>query len=711
MKLPSGWTWCQEQEELARESGQYKNLLIDWIEQTVDETASRAVAQITPDDWPRARLKARQELYRSLGLDPLPSRETITSPRLIGIVEQDDYIIERLVLEPRPNFLMPVHLYLPRSARFPVPAILYAPGHWMIYGKTETDIQHCCISLAKLGYGVLVFDPIGQGERGATFEDHARRELLLLGLSQEGLMAWESMRAIDYLLTRPEIDGNRIGMTGASGGGLNTIYTCAADERIAVSVPVCYVTSFGRFFRAMRGLNWNNQDDLCNQVPNVISYADMAGLCGLIHPSPLLIINGTLDPQFPVDGAQAVVDQVQAIYNQVGPERLRLTAIEADHGYDQAMRETAYGWFHRWLQGKGDGSPVAEPPHQTIPPDSEELKCFPGTPSIRSYPAIRALVRTYSRTMVYEPDLTTINWGSWKAALRQKVVDCLGGLAGTTVSGRIESRSDGRPSLERHLIEPEAGMVVPAFVARPENGEPNRIVIYLSDEGKLSGFGPELLSIVADSGGLAMAVDPRGMGETTPLPPPRQTVATLDGKLDYRETQAGDTLEFEAATDALMLGRSLFGQQVSDLLQSIHYARQLTPQAPVVVVGSGPICSLLALYAGLLSDHVAAVLADRLLPSYKLLVEDEERVFPITAFVFGMLRLADIAQLAGAILPRPLLFTRPIGARLQAIDPAAAGRHLNWATAAYQHHGVAIPTVLASAAVQTMADFALGKQI
>lgn len=711
MKLPSGWTWCQEQEDLVRESGRYKNLLIDWIEQTVDETAAHAVAPITPNDWPRARLKARQELYRSLGLDPLPSRETITPPRLIGIVERDDYIIERLVLEPRPNFLMPIHLYLPRSAHFPVPAILYAPGHWMIYGKTETDIQHCCISLAKLGYGVLVFDPIGQGERGATFEDHARRELLLLGLSQEGLMAWESMRAIDYLLTRPEIDGNRIGMTGASGGGLNTIYTCAADERIAVSVPVCYVTSFGRFFRAMRGLNWNNQDDLCNQVPNVIRYADMAGLCGLIHPRPLLIINGTLDPQFPVDGAQAVVDQVQAIYDQIGPERLRLTAIEADHGYDQAMREAAYGWFRRWLQGEGDGSPVAELPHQVVPPDSEELKCFPGTPSIRSYPAIRALARTYSQTMVQEPDLVTLDWQTWQTKLRQEVIDCLGGLAAGEVSGQVESRSSSRPGLERHLIEPEANMVVPAFVARPDNRQPDRAVIYLSDEDKLSGFGPELLSIVTNSGGLAVTIDPRGLGETAPIPPSKQTVATLDGKLDYRETQAGDTLEFEAATDALMLGRSLFGQQVSDVLLSIRYICRLAPNAAVTVVGSGPIASLLALFAGVLSDQVNAVLADRLLPSYKLLVEEEERIFPITAFVFGILRVADVPQLVGAMAPRPLLLTRPIGARLQNIEPAEAGQYLNWANAAYQKHGVAIPVVLESATAQTMADFALGQQV
>lgn len=707
MYKESTWAWAQDQERLARASGRYKDLLIDWIEQAVDQTAARAVAPLTPADWPRARLSARLALLQSLGLDPLPARTPITPSRLVGTLDRDDYVIERLVLEPRPNFLMPVHLYLPRNVRLPAPAVLYAPGHWMIYGKTEPDIQACCIGLAKLGFIVLVFDPIGQGERGAAFEDHARRELLLLGLSQEGLMAWESIRAIDYLLTRPEVDGNRIGMTGASGGGLNTIYTCAADERIAACVPVCYVTSFGRFFRAMRGLNWNNQDDLCNQVPNVIRYADMAGLCGLIHPRPLLIINGRFDPQFPVDGAQEVVDRIRAIYDVVGRERLCLTAIEADHGYDRAMREAAYGWFRQWLQGKSDGSPIPEPSLQTEPPDSDELKCFLGTASIRSYPAIRALARSYSRNMIQEPDLPKdgVGWEQWKAALRQEVIDCLGGLAPGEASGRAEGRSDSQTGLERHLIEPEPGLVISAFVAWPANRDPNRIMVYLNDAGKLSGYGPELFSTVANSGGLVMAIDPRGIGETAPLPPARQTVATLDGKLEYRNTQEGETLEFEAATDSLMLGRPLFGQQLSDLLKGVEYARQLAPKAPVVVVGSGPISSLLALYGGALSKRVVGVLADSLLPSYRLLIEEDERLFPITAFVFGILRVADIPQVAGAIAPWPLLVTRPIGARLQDLDLAEANDLLAWANLGYRRRGVTPPVILGSVTAQIMADF------
>jgi hypothetical protein len=674
--------------------GRYGDMLLDWIERAVDQAATRAVARLAPAAWPRARLETRQRLLESLGLDPLPARTTGTGARLIGRLERDDYVVERLVFEPRPHFLMPMHLYLPRRSTFPAPAVLYSPGHWMIHGKTEPDIQACCIGLAKLGFVVLVFDPIGQGERGASFEDHGRRDLLLLGHSQEGLMVWESMRAIDYLLSRPEVDGNRIGMTGASGGGLNTVYTCAVDDRIAVSIPVCYVTSFGRFLRAMRGLNWNNQNDLCNQVPNVVRDADMAGLCGLIHPRPLLIVNGALDPQFPVDGAREVVGQLRGIYEAVDPERLRLAAIESDHGYSQPMREAAYGWFRKWLQGEGDGDPMSEPSLTLEPVDTPELTCFLGTPTIRSGPAIRLLARSLSEE---HPDTWPMStdgaaWDQWLQTLRQQLAARLGGIGGSETRGGPEGSGEREDRGERHILQPDESIVTPAVVFRPAQ-EPRFSVVYVCDEGKLGGPGPELLSRMLEEGSLVLAVDPRGIGETIPVPPPRQTVATLDGKLEHRPTQLGDTLEFEVATDCLMLGRPLFGQQLGDLLHAVRYAQRLAAGAPVAVVGSGPIASLLAVYAGALCDAISGVLADRLLPSYRLLVEEDAQLFPITAYIFGILRTADIPQAAAAIAPRCLIVTRPIGARLEELEVGVTGGFLNWTTRVYQRFGAVGPAI------------------
>jgi hypothetical protein len=658
--------WCKLQEFPIIDKKPYRDMLLNWVEQAVDQAGGRAVAQLTPDLWPAGRIKVRHYLLESLGLDPLPTRTT-TPARFIGRVDRDGYVIERLVLEPRPHFLMPIHLYLPTDVSFPAPAILYAPGHWMINSKTEPDIQAFCIGAAKLGFVVLVFDPIGQGERGASFLDHSRRDLLLSGLSQEGVMAWESMRAIDYLLTRPEVDGNRIGMTGASGGGLNTLYTCAADDRIAVSVSVCYVTSFARFFRAMRNLNWNNQNDLCNQVPNVIRDSEMAGLCGLIHPRPLLVINGLQDPQFPVDGAQEVIDQVREIYSQVDNKRLRLTAIDSDHGYNQEMRQAAYGWFAYWLQGNGSDEPLSEPAMKMELPDSEELKCFLGTSSIGSGPALRMLSRAYAKAL----QSTRLN-DQPSYLLRHKLAECLGftlqKIDEPTINGVHAKTIVDNTEIEYRNLSRGSDLITPAFILRRSERQSKQAVIYACDEGKLDGPGPCLLEPVLDSGGMVVFVDLRGIGETAPLPSNPLTLATLDGKIDEYLPPPGFTLEFEAATDSLMLGQSLLGQQVQDLLNTVSFVRNLEPGISIAVAGSGPRMALAALFTAALDESISACWVDRLLPSYNLLVEEDEQVFPITAYLFGILKVADIPQIIRLIGPRPLTITCPIGARLQPLD-------------------------------------------
>jgi hypothetical protein len=426
-----------------------------------------------------------------------------------------------------------------------------------------------------------------------------------------------------------------------------------------------------------------------------------------------MVINGTLDPQFPVSGAQEVLEQVRDIYDAVDGERIRLTVVEADHGYDRSMREAAYGWFRKWLQGEGNSDPVPEPPLVPEPPDSPELKCFPGTPAIRSWPAIRSLARSLSKMLPPGPALPTNEsaWRRWVAALRQDLGECLGGgLAIEIARGGPESGRELVDGIERHLLQPEEGIVTPAWVGRPAVAAPAKVVVYLADEGKVGGLGPDFLAALVESGALALAVDPRGIGETTPLPPPVQTVATLDGKLVYRNTEESDTLEFEAATDALMLGRSLFGQQLADLIHAVRYAGQLAPGTPIMVVGSGPICSLLALFAGALDDGVSAIVVDRLLPSYHLLVEEDEQVFPITAYVFGILRTADVPQIATALAPRRLVVTRPIGARLQEMEAAEARDLLRWTISAYRQRGAAEPTVLGLLSAQALAELVMRQE-
>jgi dienelactone hydrolase len=132
---------------------------------------------------------------------------------------------------------VPAHLYVPENLQQAAPAIRFYNGHWWPDAKTRPDFQAFCINMARLGFVVVRFDPFGQGERGISTRDHRRVESLLVGVTQQGA-EYETQCAIEYLLSRKEVDPQRIGMTGASGGGYNTWITSALDDRIKVAVPV-----------------------------------------------------------------------------------------------------------------------------------------------------------------------------------------------------------------------------------------------------------------------------------------------------------------------------------------------------------------------------------------------------------------------------------------------------------------------------------------
>ena len=429
-------------------------MLLDFIERQVDELGEAALGNLEPSRWPALQGPARRRLRRSLGLSRFPARDALDA-RIVGITDRGPYTIERLVFTSRPGFLVPALVYAPTGNARPLPAVVYAVGHWMRHGKAEKPIQAFCAGLAQLGFVVLVMDPIGQGEREARFEDHGHLALLPLGLAQEGLMVWEHMRAIDYLLTRSDVDGARIGITGASGGGLTTMFTAAIDERVRAAASVCFVTSYRRFLRAMRGLDWNGVGDLCNQVPGVIADLEMAGVAGLIWPRPLMIINGLQDPQFPVEGAREVVAHLRPLYQRGQPAALRLHVADAGHGYDGAMREAAYGWFSRWLNREGDGSPIAEPTAPILPERSPVLRCFDGK-RISSGAAIRDLIAATARRRRLGPASTTkhaATLGGIRMALGIRDELAFGGvLAG------VEMATGAR--VERHAIVPEPGVTI-----------------------------------------------------------------------------------------------------------------------------------------------------------------------------------------------------------------------------------------------------------
>jgi len=219
------------------ETAASENAVLDDLQHRAQQALARIHHARTPAEVNTARSELRRKLTHSLGVNLLPEPADL-HPRTVGSLVRSGYRIEKVVFESLPGVLVPAHLYVPEGLRSRAPAVLFYVGHWWPDAKTHPDFQAFCINMARLGFVVLAWDPFGQGERGISSRDHRRVEGLLVGVAQQGFAEHETQCALRYLLSRKEVDPERIGMTGASGGGYNTWITAALDNRIKVAVPV-----------------------------------------------------------------------------------------------------------------------------------------------------------------------------------------------------------------------------------------------------------------------------------------------------------------------------------------------------------------------------------------------------------------------------------------------------------------------------------------
>jgi cephalosporin-C deacetylase-like acetyl esterase len=640
----------------------------------------------------RSSLKAR--LRYSLGLNPWPER-TALNDRIIEELVQPGYRIEKLVYEAWAGLPVSAHLYLPNRLKQPCPGLVYACGHWMEAGKLAPPIQSFCAAAATLGFITLVYDPIGQGERLVSWREHRNLDALLVGQSQLGLMVWESIRALDYLQSRPEVDPARIGMTGASGGGLNTLFSTAIEDRFACAIPVAYPCTFSSAMQAERDLNWEDGTDVCNQVPLVMSYAEMSDVASLFIPKPYMILSGIRDKIFPIVGARQIASVIKQYYQLAGvPERFSYVEFDEEHGYQLSLRQSAYGWLNRWLLGDGDGSPVSEPVLDLLPdpypveyskppsPAPGHLRdqsptltplpgalpgfCFRPHKMLDSEPIIREKMRAKAEEIENWPPLPTkiTDLYHWQAEIKNRIQKILGpfpekGPLCTRLFNQVfESGMMG----ERSTYQSEEGIRIPGMFLLPENWKrPIPCVIYAGEWGKMHGVRSGLIEMLMQAGYGVLAIDVRGVGETA-------------------------TSDFEAATNLLMMDRPLFGQRVLDVIRAVDFIWERCYIAPqidkgrITIIGEG-VGGLWGLYAAALDGRVAAVGALDTLYSYKALFTQGAR-YPASVYLFDVIRHFDLAHVIAACAPRPV-YLRPVGGCRQSCPRSEVTGDLRPAREAY----------------------------
>ncbi|HEX8986047.1 MAG TPA: prolyl oligopeptidase family serine peptidase [Bryobacteraceae bacterium] len=638
--------WAQEGERDVRalrpaDTTRAETAVLDNLERRAREALAAIPHARTGGEADQARPWLRRRLEQSLGFRQLPWPPDL-KPQLTGIVKRPGYRIEKIVYQTLPGVQVPAHVYMPEPLSGRAPAILFYNGHWWAPGKAKEDFQAFCINMARLGFVVLSFDAFGQGERGVSNRDHRRTESLLTGISQQGFAEYETQCALSYLLARPEVDPDRIGMTGASGGGYNTWITAAMDDRIKVVVPVVGTSEFYEQLSACRPLDWYNANEHCHFVAGLIRYANNHELLAMAAPRPLLIIAADHDESFPVTGVRGVAEYGQALYRSYGAgEKFSYFEDSSEgHGYQQKKREAAYGWFLRWLQNRGDGKPYAEPPTGTLPPDSSELRCFPAGKNQPAGPGMHAAIERLANA-AHAPVLP---------------------VAAETAAPAPRLRN---VKLQRLEISTEPGLTAPAFLLRPDGAE-RGILVAVDDRGKEELASDPVIRHAREQGWAICGVDPRGIGESTL----RKTgwvfaVSLLLGE-NFVERQGSDIARVAASLKA----------------SGIYARGHNAALAAAYAVARGPsTLRWFILRDGFVSFHQFIDRPESMRASYALQAVDPpeggtyDREIPSHYFPFGALRTFDIPDLLAASPARRGLVVNPIDGDWKRM-PAAGARKL-----------------------------------
>jgi len=328
----------------------------------------------TLEDWKAKRPVYKQQLLEMLGLDPLPEKTPLKATTA-GITEQDRFTVEKLHYQSMPGLYVTANLYIPKGLSKPAPAVLYVCGHGNVkkdgisYGS-KVSYQHHGEWFARHGYVCLTIDTLQLGEIEGIHHGTYRYNMWwwnCRGYTPAGVEAWNCVRAIDYLETRKEVDANRIGVTGRSGGGAYSWWIAAIDERIKVAVPVAGITDLQN--HVVDGCVEGHCD--CMFIVNTYRW-DYPLVAALVAPRPLLISNSDKDTIFPLDGVLRVHEKVRRIYKLYGAEKnLGLQITEGPHKDTQELRTHAFVWFNRFLKNEDPvirvpAEPLLQPPQLRV---------------------------------------------------------------------------------------------------------------------------------------------------------------------------------------------------------------------------------------------------------------------------------------------------------------------------------------------------------
>ncbi|WP_414663146.1 alpha/beta hydrolase [Horticoccus sp. 23ND18S-11] len=594
---------------------------------------------------------------------PLPEK-TPLNPRVTKRVDRDAYTIENVIFDSRPNFPVTGNLYLPKQRQGPTPAVVGVCGH-SLNGKAGATYQSFAQGLARLGYIVLIIDPIGQGERFQVVDAALRplqggsvREHLYVGNAQFLVgeffgtwQAWDGIRALDYLLTRPEVDGKRIMVTGNSGGGTITSWLCALEPRFIAAAPSCFINTFRRMFES------EQPADTEQCPPHTLALGlDHADFLVPFIPRHLKLLGQEKD-LFDARGLEQSHARLQRLYTLLGVKEREDLFIGPDaHGYFQKNREAMYGWFNQVTQV----ATTSVEPALTIEAD-EVLWC---TPKGQVAPLQPNTVLSFTREASQRLRTTrpTLTGDALKRAVTAALhLPARAGVADYRILRDVPNRGYPKKYAGHYAVETEPGILATVYRLgdtplryRVQRG-PKRAVLYVSHQSADLELRQEPLVreiIAADPEAAFYACDVRGIGESQPN-------TTGQG---FLEPYGSD---YFYAIYGIMFDQPYPGQRTFDLLRLIDWLQAHGhEEIHLVAKGWGTIP---ATFAALLAERgVTRVTLKHALSSYGAVAEAQDYNWPLSSFVPDALKTFDLPDCYSALAAKNLRIVDGVGATLPA---------------------------------------------
>jgi dienelactone hydrolase len=561
-------------------------------------TLAELAAIKSPADWKTAKERLRGELADMLGLNPMPPKTDLNA-KVTGYLDHPEFTVEKVQFQSRPGLYVTGNLYLPkrglsgvarsqgaqdgplpsRNGAPPAPAVLYVCGHSVVKSKdgkisygNKAGYQHHGAWFARNGYVCLVVDTLQLGEIEGIHHGTYREKMWWWhsrGYSPAGVETWNNIRALDYLASRPEVDKERMGVTGRSGGGAYSWFLGAMDDRIKVAVPVAGITDLRD--HVVDGAIEGHCD--CMYMFNTYRW-DFPLLSALMAPRALLLANTDKDGIFPLDGVYRIHEQNELLYSKLGAgqKNLGIVITEGGHKDTQEIQIPAFKWFNRHM--KGDESAVSLMASRMF--DSEQLRVFDQLPADQ----INAKIQEQFVAAAPAPKIpaSTEEWtkmrDGWMAGLKEKVFRGWPQEAGPVELKQVASQEQDGVVWTQYSFVSQPGVELSMTVwAMKGVAAPDQVVVNVLGEDD----GLERMEINAKNPAVVI-VSPRGM----------------PAKEEKKRTQI--------LRRYALIGQTYEGMQAWDVRRALAAIRKLpigsSEKTKIVVRATGPTAGV-ALYAAL----------------------------------------------------------------------------------------------------------------